>query len=313
MRTVSLRAYAIRLYDRGKKDKPKYRNAKIRSVLIDLLDGIKNVPVGGDQGRAYALDGSYEAANGPDGYVRGRLLSGAGGYASQIVEKKGKLAFSRRPEHLEVIPYYFYVSLPSGDRCPIVCIQQFSGSGTYPFFASTFMDACRAKLEKEELTARLQPIYVSDLYIKEFYEHGTVKEITAITHTQASDAADGSHAARIRSELAVSPVKRRGTLGPLKDIMKGGHGMARDRNVVFANVKSLFELEVDAADLEQLVVLAELNGVRRRISIGEDFGTTFDITDEVQLDADGHPDKVAMGDYVNEFVSVSIRKYVGVT
>lgn len=314
--TISLRAYALRINVKGRPREVVFRNDTAFTVLKECLTELAT-PRGAARGaapidRLFTLDrGSYSATTGPDRRISGRMRAGTSGYSSEIIAPEGTLAFARQPAHTEVIPYHFLASIPEADRTPIVIIQQSSGNGLYLFFASIFLDKLKNKLSREDLTINLNPIHLSGLYIRQFYENGVVKGISAVAHKLSSDAADDAREARIHSEISLSPVRQKDAIATVKELLSGPDGKPQnDKRYVFSKVKQLFELE-NMDDVQELTIEAEMAGVRRRISIGDNFGTTFDISHEIKRDKHGHPDRTEMDAYVEEFVSKSIRPYYG--
>jgi hypothetical protein len=309
--TLSLKFYAIRINEHGKPGSVKYFNDIVYQTLEECLADIaKPANAKAALSRMFAIvPNTISRSDGADRHISGVVRAGTSGYSSEILEKAGAVAFQREPNHTEVLPYYFYASVPKADRSPIICIQQISGNGLYLLFASIFMERLRDKLKAQDIVVRLNPIYLNALYISQFYENGVVRKITAIQRRLASDNADDAREARIASELNLSPVKQNQAIATLKELLTRNGKITTDRKQVFENIREIFELEVDAAAINELIVEAELNGVKRKLAIGADYGTAFDVTGTVPKKADGHPDPAKMEIYVREFLRDSIRPY----
>ena len=298
----------------NKKGRPKevvFRNDIVFELLTDCLNKLVSSrnPKEEKFSRVFARsDGDFKQIDGVNRSVSGLIRAGFSGYTSDILEDTGNLAFSRKSTHIEVMPYYFQASVPISDRVPIICIQQISGNGLYLFFKD-FFEILKGRLESENLTINFNPIFLSGLYLQKYYKDGVVKGITATGYRVSSDLGGRARQFRIKSEIMLSPVKRKGVLATLRELMTRDGQRVANRDVVYKNVREIFELQSDMDDVEDLVIEVEVGSVRRKLSVGKDFGTAFDISNSVKRDADGYPDPIELDEYVTDFISESLRPY----
>lgn len=310
--SISLKAYAVRMNKKGYPDELVFENQIVHEVLSECLNELTTPTStsGGTGGRVFSqTSADFKFVSGANRRVSGVLKAGTSGYTSEIIGKTGKVAFNRTVNHTEVIPYYFQASIPIADRAPIVCMQQFSGNGLYLFFTGLFMERLKARLSRENLRIQFNPIFLSGLYMQRYVKDGVVKKITAIAHRVSADTADGTRQARISSEILLSPIKRKDFIATLQELVTREGQKIFSRKAVYENVQEIFELDVDAEDIKELIIEAEVGGVKRTISVGEDFGTAFDISNDVARDRDGHPDREGLDVYVTDFISKSLRPY----
>src|SRR5690606_17040416 len=117
-------------------------------------------PVGASPGaeRIFAAGGNQISKQvGPGRYICGRIQAGTSGYTSDIIEKSGQVAFNRKVTDTEVMPYFFYASVPEAQRVPIICMQQFSGQGLFLFFREVFFEKLRKQISTDEYVVRMNP------------------------------------------------------------------------------------------------------------------------------------------------------------
>jgi hypothetical protein len=313
--SISLKAYAVRIHHRGKPKQLAFFNDVVFETLERAIQAVKK-PLGASGAeidRVFSVQApTLRTVAGPDRSISGQMRGGTSGFTSDIIAPQGALAFQRKTTDTEVIPYYFFASVPAANRPPIICIQQTSGNGLYLFFKSIFMSRLASKIDRENFVVRLNPIFLSGLYVSQFYKDGVVKNISAVAHRLSSDIADDAREARVRSEISLSPMRKKDAVATVKELLTGPNGkVTTDRTVVFRKIKEIFELEDEMDNIQELTIEAELGGVRRRISIGDNFGTAFDITNDVVRDTSGHPDPDSMHDYIKKFIEKSIRPYYG--
>lgn len=308
--SISLKAYALRMNKKGYPDEVVFENQLVHEVLSECLEDLTVPASSSDGGRVFSqTSDDFKFVSGANRRISGVLKGGTSGYTSEIIGKTGKVAYNRAASDTEVIPYYFQASIPLADRAPIVCIQQFSGNGLYLFFTAIFMERLKKRLAKRELRIQFNPIFLSGLYMQRYVKDGIVKKITAIAHRVSSDTADGARQARITSEILLSPIKRNASIATLSELVTQKGKKVFSRQAVYENVQEIFELDVDADDIKELIIDAEVGGVKRTISVGEDFGTAFDISNDVPRNKNGHPDPDALDKYATEFISKSLRPY----
>lgn len=241
----------------------------------------------------------------------GVIWYGNNGSYSSIFDEDGNHKANKEAADFEYIPYFFYLSAPNVDRAPILCLQQLAGRGVYPFFVYDFYEEVRKEVSDEDIIFSMSLIQVGGLYLPKYIKDGVVKSISASEYRAKSEIAGENKEVRQKHELVLSSVDRKKRLGPLNDILGKSSIQITEKKVVFQRIRELYAIDVEFEDLDELTIVAELGGVERAIKIGQNFGQSFDISNQVKRTPDGHPEIKSIREYTSDFIDSSIRPYIG--
>lgn len=114
--------------------------------------------------------------------------AGEGGYASDIVDGlTGNLAHTRAVSDVELIPFYFRFELLPNSQYAIFAVEKFGVHGV----AFNIITGLKAFLAPKfsGYTVKIEPIFVGELYLKEYIENGEVKNIEATHYQRPKDKA----------------------------------------------------------------------------------------------------------------------------
>lgn len=223
------------------------------------------------------------SANSDKTFVCGRFQTGEYGFASELVNSKSKtVSHERTIDEAEMLPFFFGLATPKQVNSGVLILQRFRNFGMRGFFVPQLIHDFEESHKGHKLTIeRLVPSTLMNTLL----DGSIVKSMRFVRHTMPQAIEDalgssgfGSHVSDV--ELVIK-AERKGSL-PLLDGIK--EVVSGKKN--YADVVSIRGWEYESIKLD-----LEYAGRRRTIDIGKPFriNPNIEITDDVQLGADGHP------------------------
>lgn len=285
MPNIYLTAYTVRLIDKNTGQRQQIHNffqgQDLFTVMRHYLNLLENEPILlEDAQKSFRI-----TRNVPDPTNRkisGIAHNGDYGYSSEIRNiQTNEVTYNRTIEDAELLPFYFLVHLPRGANEGVLVLQRFGVNGIKTVFTDYF----------REIFSEVYPDTFFDIYpltpqsvIDEVINNGRFTKIRFIRHGVPTDiadiySADGDLEEEGYFEQSIQ-VKRKGSL------------RIGERLTQFLNgqrpITAIYELPYD---YETVKVEVELNGRYRTIDLAhlERFRANYDISDEVEMGANGHP------------------------
>lgn len=222
--------------------------------------------------------------------VDGLLEIGHFGYGSSLRDvKTGNENYRRKISDAEMIPLYYCMWIPKSGTRGVLALQYFGEVGA----KSCFQELLTSRFEKKykDYSLRIRKL-VSEAVIRKALEKAPIAKLRFIQHGVAKDIADAYAGNRLDPKTAHVELVIK-----VKKTVSIGQG-ARDRIMQVLQGKRKLDsvLELDGFEYQELKAEVELAGRIRTIRIGKPDGMTskIDVTDSVEVDADGHPKKASI-------------------
>lgn len=219
-------------------------------------------------------------------YMVGRLETGEYGYTSDLYDTVGKKqSHNRTKAEAEMLPFWLYIQIPAGSERGAIVFQRFKQFGVRSYFSTALSHYFEKTYPGFKLEIkRALPAQV----ISEILDKGEIKNLRFVKLKASQDICDavGSLDPNEVAEEVELVVKARrktffGSLAPLK----------KELQKIKPNFKSIIEIPNFEYDTLKIDVL--ISGHKRRIDLGKLFRLSgnIDITDDVEIDNSGHPEK----------------------
>jgi hypothetical protein len=236
--------------------------------------------------------------------IFGIIQTGDYGQESELLDvDTEKVAYERRTNHANMLPFYFLFDLPSGSNTGILLLQRMGMFGIRKMLFRVLSD--KFESQHGDFTIRLDPL-VDEKEIAKF-QKGKVESIRFISFDIPSDITDGfdsGHTEHVgRAELIIRA--KRGGFLPVSRMLR--------------------KFFAGGVEIPQLIALDETNfkyqDVKVRSRVGRSIRTVdlrnlsklrsyYDITDEVAVDRSGHPKFTSIHEIAEDMV-VRLRKGLG--
>lgn len=230
-----------------------------------------------------------------DRIVSGVIDAGEYGFEAELYSvTKRATAYHRLPTDAELIPFYFLLSVPAGEARAILILERFRQFGIRSTLWSDFL----AYMEnfRDDLVFQLEPLIPAGV-VDAIRSSEEIKSVRFIKFSLPSDITDDLDPDRQLAEddgvLELAVKAKRGSHLPMVD---------RFLSWLRGNQPLGEVIQIQGVEFDQVKLEVDVAGRTRTVDIG-DFGRVrgqVDITDEIELDASGHPtfdsiDSVARG------------------
>ena len=244
--------------------------------------------------------------------LAGIIRSGETGYASELFDSEtGDKNYDRKPDDIELMPFYFLFDMPTGKKTAIIALQTFGLFGIATKLKAQLKKYLSAFYPK--YTVQLRVIHIGGLFMEKYVNQGNIKTIEGTEYFQPSDSASDS-SKEIKCTHIYSPVKRGGYFarGLNTALMNYFKKQQYDQNSVVHSIKEL--IATDLPDVNELRFEIDVMGTRRKLDLSDlsKTATRYDITDDVSIDASGHPRYESAHGLAKDIVSNDIRKLIKV-
>lgn len=228
--------------------------------------------------------------------IHGLINYGTHGFESKIIDVKSKeQKYQRIATDLEQIPLYFQYWIPDKSDFGLAAYQSFQGRSCINFIHTAATHAFENRKNAHKISFRiLAPGDIGNDVIAS----SPVKTVTFIKRRLPADLADkylgGNSTEEVEYEVQLKS-KRKKNLGLFKDVIKGAE--AHQKNGVFI---------LDDLAFDQVKADVDVNGKRRVFGIfgsGADSGL-IDVTGQVAMKADGHPNFESISAEVDEWMDL---------
>lgn len=224
------------------------------------------------------------AANGNQTFVCGRFQTGEYGFTSELVDvDANQVSHERGKNEAEMIPFFFSVAIPKQSTWGILTLQRFKNLGIHDFLVPKM---CFDFSEQYPGARLVVEKLVPQTLVKALYDGALVKEMRFVSYKMPSAVEDALGSSGFEPHVdeveLVVKAKRKGVLPKIATIKQVISGEAN-----LSAVATIPNWHYDA-----LKLVVEVGGRRRTIDVGKPYKVTsnLDITEEVDLASDGHPD-----------------------
>lgn len=216
-----------------------------------------------------------------DGSVHGIIESGEFGYAQEFVETQTNIiSYNKKKTEAGLLPFFIRVAPTKTPHQAILVCQKFKTYGV----KSHFNEALGRELQKidKDWVLKIDKIVPSKL-INRYLNDGEVKNIRLISHEKPSDVAE--ELSQIADDKNASTVE-------LVIRARRGKSFGQDilgwfkKNKPLTGLLTLPNMHYDTVKAD-----VEIGGKRKTLNLSnmQKIGALIDITDEIMLDAKGHP------------------------
>lgn len=225
---------------------------------------------------------SMEIESESAGFIDGWFKVGRSGYGSDIHDEEGEKVFKREKNHTEFIPLYFQLWAPKKDSdVAILILQSFD-----KFSVKTHVNDKLLKkfvdLHPEYLLLLMRLFDVKQA--KHALRHSPIRKVRFIQKKVPKDQADklrdgaGSYGGELELVLKT---KGDNPFGLREAIISAVGGQTKINEII----------EMDDFDFQDLKVELEIGGAKRTMNIAraDNLNTSFDISEDIETDNDGHP------------------------
>jgi hypothetical protein len=317
---VGLTFYELTVHEKGKPKELKILN-KLSKKHPDIFEQVKNFLKTLPAYNEKKLDVKKKVTlskvflegklNETDRQISGLLRHGHDGYSSTFFDTtSGAQMFKRKPQHVELMPFYFLGDFELGKKSGILCFQTF-GINSVGGSVRDKLEAYLNKLYDPEYKVCIRVIQVGVPAVSGYLKNGKVKEVTATRYyVPADNASDGSE--DIKCSYVVSPRKRGSRFLPTLNNIFSAHLKSgkKPNEALFKGVGEF--LSINISDFNKLEFVVDLAGKERKIDLWDlsKSATKFDITEDVTRQNDGHPTFDSVNKEANDILEETVRKII---
>ncbi|WP_156134136.1 hypothetical protein [Ensifer sp. ZNC0028] len=219
----------------------------------------------------------HPANNGP---LTGLFMSGDYGQAGDIVDTtSGSVAYKKKRTEALPEPFFFYMAVPDHEQRGVLCLQQAGLVGVKGLFETTVAGVFSQKYPEYRL--HIRQMTVADM-LSEYLKSGAVEEIIVEKHEIPSDIAD-----RFGGVKKAYPGKFTYTIQAKAGLFK------KDGLIAFAKgqkeLSDVFEFDDHGFDVVKTKIRIGNETKTLNLTRPDSISSSFDITGDVALGADGYP------------------------
>ena len=306
MARYSLATYAIRVWSKDPDNRGWLQLGDFGDgdLLKVLRRGIKSLD-------AYSSDADKKVLRMPKLSIRGRHLegiieTGEYGYESDLLDiDTGDVSYHRQVTEAEMLPFYYLFELPEDTNEGIVVLQRFQQFGIRGLFGKALINWFNGEYPAYRLS--INPLVPREAWAP-FFEDGHVRAVRFIRYDIPADITDAYDEGGHREEEGYMELvlrARRGQSLPLLDRLREAVSGRRDIHQV---------IEIPDFDYDDVKVEVSLGGSNRTVDLGKLHKTRsfFDITAQIEVGADGHPDFASVSSVARQLVA-DLRSSMGAT
>lgn len=215
--------------------------------------------------------------------ISGVIETGEYGHESDLFDvERGAVSYRRRRYEAEMLPFYFYMSLPEQADEGLLILQRFQTFGIRTVLWADLSIWLQER--QDQLRLAFNPLAVGEAW-KEQLRPEAVRAIRFVSFDLPHEVARALELEGQEEEVAtveyVVRARRRHTLpivGRIREFMDG----RRDWHNI---------IELENFDYDEVKLEVDFGGSRRTLEMShpEELRVRFDITEAVQLGNDGHP------------------------
>ena len=290
MARYSLTSYTIRLQDKDSKiylPLGQFEDKQDLFILFnDYLTDRKGYTVDQELQRLLRVTHRRKLRDYPR-TVRGRVVTGEYGFETDLYDMvTGEVVHKRSSSQVELMPFYFLAYLPKQEDKGILVLQRRGVAGIRSVFLNDFVRCFNESYP--EIVIEVNSL-VPKSSIDQYLQNGRVVEARFISRRIPSDVVDaygGVSELQEEDGIAEFVIKTRKNLGLATRIGRG----VRE---VYSGEKRVTEMmELGGFNYDNIKVRVELNKRYRTFDLSNFMKqrVNYDITDEVDLGQDGHPE-----------------------
>lgn len=296
MTTITLDAYLVRVRKKRKHDKkglPFNAYSGSRVLRNDAQGYLNNYQNSWSDikhlKRSFQVSYFYNNAPWLDGYVE----TGEYGVGGKIIDTtKGTAAYKKRSTDADTVPHYFSFCAPDNETAGLLLLQKYGIASIKGIFDLILRTQFRKKYKT--LIMDIHPV-VPQQVVKQLISSGDLSEVHFINHEIPSDIADrfmGIAAAQEGTiEHVVKPKNRR-------EMKKDGILEFLDGKRDLQNIYHYNDMPFDT-----IKATVDFEGRERIIDLTKvsKFKASYNITDDVDVDNDGHPKLTSIREIAREY------------
>lgn len=286
---ISLAAYTIRVRGKrkNKEDKdPEYRKLSAydgyKDLHEDIISFLKKLKTDTTD-KTYMLYMRPKSVEREGRFISGILESGSYGRSSNILDTTtDSVTYKKKWEDADVLPFYFLFYIPENTNEGILLLQRTGKFGIKKRlgrFLSNFFHR-----ENKGFLIELNALVQEEL-VKRALRKGIIKKLRCVKFKAPTDRVDGFDEGHKEVPLQMEVVMSGYTV-PLREKIIDFLDPKTD-----SGVKSLVELRDFNFDYDTVKVEVDIDGSIKTFDLGslQKVRTYYDITDSVELKADGQP------------------------
>jgi hypothetical protein len=291
---VGLNAYAVRMkqaYTASWATMTLHGPVDGYNLTLEYLKGIKNqlqrlgAPGGGRQATSRAFEVKRVYSDEKERSIWGIIDAGEFGRTGRLVDiDSEEETHLRKRNESELMPYYFRFLFHEGISRGIFLAQRIGFGALKPALDVAY----RRYLNPREITIEMPGLTHADM-LQSYLTNGELKGLRVVTHKKAQESSELLKKTRVDGEkledgTRLELVMRRPKgLGKVMDTLRSvvnGHRPMHDLVEVYG-----------LDDPEDVLAEVEQDGRRRTLSLvrKSDTGISYDLTNEVDFDSNGHP------------------------
>jgi hypothetical protein len=229
--------------------------------------------------------------------INGVIETGEYGYESEIIDNlDGSLKYSRKTSDAEMMPFYFLMSLPVDKDKGIVVLERFGLLGISKVFRNSLNQFLKSK--NPDLILEFNPLVPTDT-VSEFLDKGNVTKLIFRKFGIPSDLSnyfDTSNNETSEGYVEFRIVAKRKHNLPVKNYLlnffsskQSGSRLMEINNIEYDRVKVEVKLGKDTRTID----LSNFNTFR----------PYYDVSSEVRLGKNGHPDFDSINSVANSLLN----------
>jgi len=285
---ISLVPYSLTLTDAGGVSQPLIAGGRELPAIIERL--LSTVPER-SQDRVFRVELRNCAAD----VMSGVAIAGESGWEAELIDIQTRdHAYRRRVTDAEALPFYFAIEVRPGADEALVVLQKFGNRGVRTSFIGTLLHEMRRELRP--LRVSVDPWFPRHLW-EVYLEQGHLREVELTTWQVPSDVGDYVDSGHTQEEIG--PVRLRFQARRSLDLPL--------LSWVRRRLQTPGPVSVHGISYDDVKVRVNYRGSQKTIDLSTLDRTrpSYDITDEIKLGADAHPEFSSIDEtarrYLREF------------
>jgi hypothetical protein len=273
------------------------QNADLFTVLVEFLTLLKSTSAKDEKNQKVI---SVEKVEIEGRTIKGIIKTGDFGFESTLRDvDSDTLSYERKVRDAEFIPFYFRIEVPKGKNEAILILQRFGTLGIRGDFEKCLIK--HFKLIYGEYEVSIHTL-ISQQLIEEYLSQGIVKKIRLVRFSIPSDitdALDGGHNEEDGyTELVV--------VSKDLQIFKRIAEVFQDKR----KISQLVELHETKFEYDTVKIEVNIRGSSKTINLSNwlKVRNYIDITEDVIINVDGHPQYTSIDDYCRDYVKDFLYK-----
>lgn len=302
MSSLSLASYTIRVKEQTTQSNVRINNLRgggdVFATFRDYLSALRRTSSHDEEGQKLLR---VSRLNVSGRTLRGIIETGEYGYESDLYDVNSEAVSHRRSTtEAEMLPFYFLISLPTNVNEGIIILQRFRQFGIRKLLLSDFSRVF--SIAHPGYRVEFNPLTYENL-LNEYLEGGQLKALRLVKFDMPRDIATAfelqDHVEEDAYVELVVKSKRNKNLPGLERIR---NAINRRRHLEPDEWNRL--IEIPDFDFDVLKAELEINGKRKTIDLTNPYRlrSYYDITDDVEIAANGHPVFSSVNDLADELL-----------